>query len=67
MHPEYAGRFLQTVGAAVINTTNDARTILHGVYDAILQGDFDAFGESLSEDVELNICGFSPMAGRWRR
>ncbi len=46
--------------------SSDPQVVLHGVYSAVVQGDFDAFAESLTEDVELNICGFGPMDGRWR-
>jgi ketosteroid isomerase-like protein len=36
------------------------------MYTAIIQGDFEAMGNSMSEDVELNICGCGPMDGNWR-
>jgi ketosteroid isomerase-like protein len=44
----------------------DPGAVLHAAYDAIIKGDFDVFGESVTDDVELNIHGFGPMNGTWR-
>jgi ketosteroid isomerase-like protein len=66
MNPEYSDRLLQTVRPAATIDTSDSQAVLHAVYSAIIQGDFDGFGESLADDVELNIRGFGPMDGIWR-
>jgi uncharacterized protein len=66
MDPRYTDRFLEVVGAAATPDSSDAQTILHRAYDAIIQGDFNSFGEYLAEDVELRICGLGPLDGTWR-
>jgi ketosteroid isomerase-like protein len=63
MDPQYTGKFLGAVGTAA---HPDHQALLHAVYDTIIRHDFDAFGELLTDDVELNICGFPPMDGAWR-
>jgi ketosteroid isomerase-like protein len=66
---EYSVRFLDTTGGAA---TKDYRlSVLHTAFDAIIQGDFEAFGKSVTEDVELNINGFGAsglgaLDGSWR-
>jgi len=50
----------------VTDNHGDPQTILHQVYSAVIQGNFDALGEAVTDDVELNICGFGPMHGTWR-
>ncbi len=32
----------------------------------IIKGDFEAIGEFMTDDVELNICGFRAIDGNWR-
>jgi ketosteroid isomerase-like protein len=67
MNPEYTDRFLATARVAATDASlNDPQAILHAAYDAIIRGDFDALGESMTEDVELNICGFPAINGNWR-
>ena len=66
MHREYTDRLLRTTSTAASQDHRDPQTVLHAVYDAIIQGDFDAFGESLTADDELNISGFGPLDGSWR-
>jgi ketosteroid isomerase-like protein len=66
MDPEYTDKFLSTVSAAATATPRDPLVALHAVYDAIIKGDFDAIGESMSDDVELNINGFAPLDGAWK-
>jgi ketosteroid isomerase-like protein len=67
MDPEYSERLLHTVRTpAAKSVGGDPQAVLHAAYDAIIQGDFDTFGESVAEDVELNILGFGPMSGTWR-
>jgi ketosteroid isomerase-like protein len=63
MNPEYTERLLGTVRTAA---AFDAQTLLHDVYSAVIKGDFEALREAVADDVELNICGFSPMDGVWR-
>src|SRR5438105_2262310 len=66
MDPQYTQAFLSAVSAAPAKETSDLQTVLHGVYTAIIQGDFEAAAQSMTDDVELNICGFGPMDGNWR-
>jgi ketosteroid isomerase-like protein len=66
VEPEYTERLFRTVGSAATRDASDLPTVLLGIYTAIIQGDFEAMGNSMSEDVELNICGFGPMDGNWR-
>jgi ketosteroid isomerase-like protein len=66
MDAEYTDKFLHVVKTAPPHDNSNSQTVLHRAYDAIIQGDFNLFGESLTEDVELRICGFGPMDGAWR-
>jgi ketosteroid isomerase-like protein len=66
MDREYTDRFLSTVSTAVSNDISDPLTVVHGVYTAMIQGNFGGFSESVTEDVELNVCGFGPLDGTWR-
>jgi ketosteroid isomerase-like protein len=65
MDPEYSDRLLATARSAR-NEASDPQAVLHAAYDAIVHGSFEAFGETLTEDVELNICGFGALDGAWR-
>jgi ketosteroid isomerase-like protein len=66
MDREYAERFLSATGGAATAVAADTRTILHQSFDAIIRGDFEAFGETLTDDVALIISGFGPLDGSWR-
>ena len=66
VEPEHIYRLFQTVGAAATRDASEHPAVLLRVYTAIIQGDFEAMGNSMCEDVELNICGFGPMDGKWR-
>ena len=67
MNPEYTDKFLATARAAATDaSSNDPQAVLHAAYAAIIRGDFDALGESMTDDVELNICGFPATDGNWR-
>ena len=66
MDAEYTDKFLHAVKTAPPHDNGDSQIVLHRAYDAVIQGDFDLFGESLTDDVELRICGFGPMDGTWR-
>lgn len=66
MDREYTDKLLQKVRADATNEINNPQAVLHAAYDAIVQGNFDAFAELLTEDVEFTICGFGPMNGTWR-
>ena len=65
MDPEYTDRLLATVRTAASPQT-DLQAVLHGAYGAVIRGDFDAFGEAVTDDVELSVRGFGPMDGTWR-
>src|ERR1700722_9898651 len=66
MDPENTDRFLRTTSNAATKNERDPQTVLHAAFDAIIQGDFEAFGAWMSEDVELNIRGFGALDGSWR-
>ena len=66
MDREYSDRVLRTTSSAATKDIGDPQTVLHGVFDAVIQGNFDAFGKSMTEDVELNVSGFGPLDGSWR-
>ena len=66
MDREYTEKLLRTTGSAATKEVSAPQTVLHAAFDAIIQGNFDAFGESVTEDVELNISGFGELDGSWR-
>jgi ketosteroid isomerase-like protein len=66
MDPEYTDRFLRTTSSAATHDIKDPQTVLHAAFDAVIHGDYDAFGEWITDDAELSICGFSVMDGTWR-
>jgi ketosteroid isomerase-like protein len=66
MDRAYTDRLLETTNSAATKTNDAQQTILHVAFDAIIQGDYQAFGESVTDDVELNICGFGALDGTWR-
>jgi ketosteroid isomerase-like protein len=67
MEREYTDKFLATARAAAIDaSSNNPQAVLQAAYAAIIRGDFDALGESMTDDVELNICGFPVTDGNWR-
>lgn len=66
MDREYGERLLATARSEVTNQPGDLQAVLHSAYDAVIRGDFDAFGELVTEDVELSICGFGTLDGTWR-
>jgi ketosteroid isomerase-like protein len=67
MDAEYTDKLLATARAAATDaSSNDPQDVLHAAYDAIIKGDFDALGESMTDDVNLNICGFPTIDGNWR-
>ncbi len=64
---EYTDRFLRTTSSAATKEMDAPQTVLHAAFDAIIRGDFDAFGRSVTDDVELSISGFgASMDGTWR-
>jgi ketosteroid isomerase-like protein len=66
MDREFTDRFLSTTSAAATEDIKDPQTVLHAAFDAIIQGNFDAFGEAITDDAELSICGFGALDGTWR-
>jgi ketosteroid isomerase-like protein len=66
MDPEYSERLLSTARPSDPVDESDPQAILHAAYGAIIQGNFDTFGGAVTDDVELNICGFGPLDGSWR-
>jgi ketosteroid isomerase-like protein len=67
MDAEYVTRFMNEVrqNAPADEARRGNHEILTSVYDAIVRGDFDHFGELLAEDVQLDIRGAGPMDGKW--
>jgi ketosteroid isomerase-like protein len=66
MDSEYGDRLLEAVRPAATHEARDIQAVLHAAYGAIVNGNFEAFGESVADDVELNIRGFGAMDGTWR-
>jgi len=66
MDSKYAESLLLSVAPATPSDLSDPQTILHRIYGAIVQGDFSAFGEHLTDDIELHIHGLGPLDGTWR-
>jgi ketosteroid isomerase-like protein len=66
MDSEYTDELLRTTSSAATEDIRDPQSVLHAAFDAIVQGDFDAFGESIADDAELSVCGFGPLDGTWR-
>jgi ketosteroid isomerase-like protein len=66
MDRDYTDKLLRAVSPAAPKAISDPQAVLHAAYTAVIQGDFDAFRDAVTEDVELYICGFSPMDGNWR-
>lgn len=66
MDREYSENLLAKVKSAATPEPTDPQTMLHEVYAAVIGGNFDALGEAVTDDVELNIVGFGPMHGIWR-
>jgi len=66
MDPKYADNLLQAVAPVKTSDHTDPQTILHRVYNAIIQGDFNLLGEYLTDDVELHISGTGALDGTWR-
>jgi ketosteroid isomerase-like protein len=66
MDTRFTTRFLDTARSA----TNDLGAGNHGtllaVFEAVVRGDFEAFGELLTDDVELDIRGTGLFDGLWR-
>ena len=66
MDSEFSDRLLKAVRPAATIEAGDIQAVLHAAYSAVVQGNFEVFGESVTDDVELNIRGFGPMDGIWR-
>jgi len=65
MDREYTDRLLRTTSDAATKISGDPQSVLHTAFDAVIQGNFEAFGESLTDDAELHVCGFGPLDGMW--
>ncbi len=67
MDAQYTARFLETIRthSPQPETLDVNRETLHAIYDAVIRGDFDAFGQLLTADAELDIRGAGPMDGNW--
>ena len=66
MDRDYTAKLLRAVSPSAPGAISDPQTVLHAAYNAVVQGNFDAFSDAVTEDVELNVSGFSPMDGVWR-
>jgi len=66
MDRDYTDKLLLALSPVAPGAISDPLTVLHAVYNAVIQGDFDAFSDAVTEDVELTVCGFGPMDGTWR-
>lgn len=66
MDPEYSARFLRTTSGTATDDRQAPQSVLHTAFNAIIQGDFEAFGRSVTDDVELSIRGLGELDGSWR-
>jgi ketosteroid isomerase-like protein len=66
MDREYSDKFLLMTSNAATEDIRAPHTILHATFEAIIQGDFEAFAQSVTGDVELSIIGFGALDGSWR-
>jgi ketosteroid isomerase-like protein len=66
MDREYSDRFLRTTASIATVDGTDSKSVLHAAFDEVINGNFEAFGEFLTDDAELSICGFESMNGTWR-
>ena len=76
MDREYSDRLLRTTSAGSVTDSSSPQAVLNAAFDAIIKGDFPAFSQCVSDDVELNISGFGPsdsmpgglnsLNGTWR-
>jgi uncharacterized protein len=66
MDRDFTDKLLRTTSSAATADRKDPQTVLHAAFDAIIQGDYDAFGESVTDDVELSVSGFGALDGSWR-
>ena len=66
MDAAFTDKLLRAVRPETPTQREDPQAILHRAFEAVIAGDFGAFAESLAETVELSICGFGPMNGRWQ-
>jgi ketosteroid isomerase-like protein len=66
MDREYTDRLLVTTGSAAAKDFGDPQAVLHKAFEAVIGGNFDAFRDSLTDNVEMNISGFGPLDGNWR-
>jgi len=68
MDAQYTARFLDTIRnhSPQPESSQANRETLHLVYDAVIRGDFKAFGKFLTDNVELDVRGAGSMDGNWR-
>lgn len=50
----------------VTDETTDHQVLLHTAFNAIVRGDYEAFGNMTTDDVELSIKGFEEINGFWK-
>ena len=65
MNTEYTAKFLHALSPSA-KEADANQHVVHSAYDAIVRGDFEAFGNLLADDVELDIRGSGSMDGVWR-
>ncbi|HEX5229755.1 MAG TPA: nuclear transport factor 2 family protein [Bryobacteraceae bacterium] len=66
MDHEHSERLLRTTSGAAKADLEAPQSILHAAFDAVIRGDFNAFGNAVTDDVELSIRGVDRLDGRWR-
>ncbi len=66
MDQEYSDRFLRTTSSAASKDTLAPQSVLHAAFDAVIHENYAAFGDYVTEDVEMSIRGFGAMDGSWR-
>jgi len=67
MDPQFTARFLTEVrrNRPLDSSLHNNHQTLTSIYDALIRGDFEEFGRSLADDVEMEIRGLGAMDGSW--
>ena len=67
MDSRHTDRLLHKIRTAPSDPGNprDPQAVLHAIYEAIVEGDFDRLTNLTTEDVELHISGSNFFDGSW--
>jgi ketosteroid isomerase-like protein len=66
MDPTYTDKLLTTLTDMRKNDSSENEAILQGVYAGLVKGDYEPLHHAAADEIELCICGFEPLSGKWR-